>query len=749
MKFPFVTPTENLIAIDFHRFELQFIRTVIDFFPCSSVDFIDEEAEGSLPEQKKSSQSQTKNLDYPETWIAGAGMVRAQRQPVVDPASGVLFLPIWNGKELAAVAVLSGGNQAILSQYTLDWLQERSRWVSREFKKIKQWSHDSVSGLLNGAHLQEELTILLNSLDADDAETVEGRDCPLEWHLFLIEVAYRANNADLALQDIGRTGAYLDSLIGELAYAHHLGLGVYGLIWPGKDSEEAQRLGYAVLRKLKRQNIAKVHVGIAPLASELKTGAQESQSELLLAKAWEALNTSRQRGTFSLCIYSEKDTENHPLSPIPSTIMAQLQKSWRRENQFSLVLVQKDLANKDTFPARVIALAGDVMALPINGHEAYLLMTGMDEVQVMQWIDCYKKKIDSLGIGSFSMGAAVYPCPGFKKADIPLNARKALIHTNYFGPGSATLFDGISLNISGDIYYNEGDTVQAINEYRLGLNLDPENINLLNSLAVIYAQIDQYKKAIPLFERALALEPKDFMALYNLGSAHFRLENMEGALLYFEKALAVDNNYFDLLFQLGQIYCQAKKYKKALHVLIKAEKNGLASCSAKNSQPWERDESGRSAELGHGQVYRYLGIAYYGIGKNKEAITNLQRASRYNSRDAESLSLLGRLYAVEKEGMEIARSLCQQAVDIEGDRSIHWYCLAFVLFVQKEYAEARNALQHCLKLTPKDVEALMLMAQVHEKLRSKVQARKFYEKVLRLDGTNKVAVRRMKLIVTK
>jgi len=62
--------------------------------------------------------------------------------------------------------------------------------------------------------------------------------------------------------------------------------------------------------------------------------------------------------------------------------------------------------------------------------------------------------------------------------------------------------------------------VSAIKEYKRGLQIDPDNINLLNSLGVIYAQINRYHQAIPLFEKVLGIDSEDFMALFNLGFAY-------------------------------------------------------------------------------------------------------------------------------------------------------------------------------------------------------------------------------------
>jgi tetratricopeptide (TPR) repeat protein len=774
MGFPSVIGAEALSRHDFFRFELQFTKTVLDFFPCDRVQFISE----GLDEQGMES-VQNCNLSSLESGLsegvrAGVNLVRLGRKPVVDAEALVLFLPILSNADLLAVVVLSGGGRDLFGGYSEDWLLERVRLVSREFSLIKRWAQDSTSGVLNATHLRQELTMLHN--------LAGGTSALGSWKILLIEVVMRGLDAGQALRNISQTAAYLDSLLGDMAPVHHLGVGVFALIWRGGDLDEVQKLGYTLLRKLKRQGTQKVHLGIAAFdASEhLALGKEdEACSKLaslsegadhLLDKAWDALCIARQRGAFALCVASsEAKAREHLLAPLAPEVLAHVKRLWQGENQFSVILMQKDRVDQVNpassvldegasqsplsvdmeFPNRVRVLVGEGVALQVlDANRALICLPGIDEQVAADWACGLANRIMPLGIGSFSMGIASYPCPGFHKADIPQNAKKALVHTQFFGAGTITSFSGVSLNISGDVYYNEGDLVSAIREYRLGLNLNPDNVNLLNSLGVIYAQIDSHAKAIPLFEKAIALNPNDFMARYNLGFAHLCSDEQDKALSCFEQAEKIDDSYFDLLLQLGQLYCQRGQYKGAVRVLAKAEKSVSAQALVRDGKPWERCEPwhGENHELGYGLVYRYLGEAYKGIGKNREAMTYLQRAARYNSRDSEALSQLGELYASEQQGLDISLAFCRQAVEIESGKASHWYRMGKVLFCREEWAESLDAVQQCLALDAKHIDALMLKASIHEKVKQMQLARLAYERVLTLEGTHSRAAKALKKI---
>jgi len=186
-----------------------------------------------------------------------------------------------------------------------------------------------------------------------------------------------------------------------------------------------------------------------------------------------------------------------------------------------------------------------------------------------------------------------------------------------------------------------------LGEYRQGLLLDPGNVNILNSMGVANVQLNRPKAARTCFTKALGVEPKNFMALFNLGFICLEDGQAPEALALWEKALAVDGGQPDLLQHLGMLYCRQGRYAEARQILQRCE--GLIR---KNPQ------SGGEPMV----VARWLGRACEALGENGLAIVAYQRAVGGNPRDAGSLSRLGRLYALEKQGQDIALALCGQAV---------------------------------------------------------------------------------------
>ena len=162
-----------------------------------------------------------------------------------------------------------------------------------------------------------------------------------------------------------------------------------------------------------------------------------------------------------------------------------------------------------------------------------------------------------------TIGIAPYPLLSFNHAQCLINACKAIDHAAFFGPGSCVVFDSVSLNISGDQFYQTGETDTAIDEYTLALKLDPNNVNVLNSLGVCHAKKDDLASARQSFRSALSNDNSESMALHNLGMIHLLEKNNEKALERFEQAYEIDQDTFEIPYHIGKLLCEKKQWDKA------------------------------------------------------------------------------------------------------------------------------------------------------------------------------------------
>ena len=91
-------------------------------------------------------------------------------------------------------------------------------------------------------------------------------------------------------------------------------------------------------------------------------------------------------------------------------------------------------------------LAADHFALFAGGH---------DRRQCLQLADRVQGHLARLRRQTVTIGIAPYPLLNYGRRHILDNAVKALQHAEFFEAGSKMVFDAVSLNISGDQYYQQ------------------------------------------------------------------------------------------------------------------------------------------------------------------------------------------------------------------------------------------------------------------------------------------------------
>jgi tetratricopeptide (TPR) repeat protein len=247
-----------------------------------------------------------------------------------------------------------------------------------------------------------------------------------------------------------------------------------------------------------------------------------------------------------------------------------------------------------------------------------------------------------------TIGIASFPTITYKHAEIINNARKALDHATFFGANSLVAFDDVSLNISGDKFYEKGEIQKAIDEFKLALELGPNNVNVHNSLGVCYGLQSHYDLAIAAFQKAIAIDPGEYMALHNMGLVHLLIEQRDRALEYFLDAYKINGNNFEVAFQTGKLYLETGNLKKCRQYLERAAE--LASES--------------------GQVYRYLGDCYAANHMPEAAISAYKKAIKHNPHDASAMSALGNIFDNQGENPEITLMFLRESVALSPENGL-------------------------------------------------------------------------------
>jgi tetratricopeptide (TPR) repeat protein len=277
-----------------------------------------------------------------------------------------------------------------------------------------------------------------------------------------------------------------------------------------------------------------------------------------------------------------------------------------------------------------------------------------------------RKELKNRAETTFSAGIATFPQLSYKKNDMLENAYKALQHAGFLGRNCTVRFDAVSLNISGDKLYQEGDVDNAIAEFEKALLIDPQNVNVSNSLGVCYSSKGEHQKALNEFKKVMVLAPDDVMAIYNTGLAYLMTGDKHNALEMFLKAHALDENQFEVVIQLGRLCLEIKDLEPARKFLEKASEMDVES----------------------GSAHRFLGECYSELNMLNEAVQAYSKAVKLNANDAYSLSALACLYARQKINQEIAIVFARQSVDLSPLTALFHHRLGEVYYLLDRFEEA-------------------------------------------------------------
>ncbi len=388
------------------------------------------------------------------------------------------------------------------------------------------------------------------------------------------------------------------------------------------------------------------------------------------------------------------------------------------EHRTTMGHLESDRCFKGLFELLQPELPDKALAGRFSADSLVIFAPSLDEEQTRnlgrKWLDNVVQRHPLTA----SAGAAVFPCGSYARADILTNAQKALEHAALLGPGSMALFDSVSLNVSGDKLFESGDLDGATQEYQKALELNPGDLNVLNSLGVCYGYRQQQEKALETFALVLEKDPDNLMGHFNRGFALATAGRREEALESLRRAAAIDGRNFDVLLHLGKLALEADLVAEALSSFVKA------------ANLEDRDP----------EVFRYLGQTYLKAGRTDEAVDAFKAACRHDPEDAPSLSQLGVLFMDRNTDPDVALSLIRQSVELDQTNSLFRQRLARALAMTGDLSGAEAEYRRALEMGARSREIYHGLGLVLKKMDRPDEARLMFREALVLDQEFKPAL---------
>jgi len=625
--------------------------------------------------------------------------------------NGQLCCPLQLADGGAAYLVFSGSDQALLKKVSRDWLRTFQRQINTLLWAIQKGYRDPETGLFNRR--------ALNACLQQPFWTYGGKE---DLTLYLLHLSFVRRSITGTFHRIQYFADLLATINNQGIF--YLGQGVYALLLHADDQAAQRILAHRLQKFLRREKLQRVHIAFGDYAALGCANEQEATGETRpLESIFSALALAEQRGPFGICdVRVLAGQAMHPFVMPSQNVLRKLQRLWKGRDSFCLALfVASELPEgEDGLASLLCRLDADcprrMSCLAVSEKEAFVLLLNTDIGRAEQCIRALHHGInDQLNV-PVAAGYCSYPdLDQCKKIESVRRCYKALMHGRFYGPDALVCFDHVSLNVSGDWYFDQGDFRQAVREYREGLKRAPGEKNLLNSLGVALIEMKQTSRAMTIFEQVLEQEPDNHMALVNLGYACLQKGWRKRALKFFEKAHAVQYHAgidgVDVLRQLSRLYIFFARFTEALRILNR----------------WHQyEESGQDFLF-----YQLLGRAHFETGSPGQAMKALQKALRIHPRDAESMSLLGLLYVQENEGADAGESLLRKAISLDRRQAMHWYRLAVALKHMNRSEEALAVVRQSLRRRKDFVDARLLQVELLIRQQKMHLARRQLDRVLR------------------
>lgn len=631
-------------------------------------------------------------------------------------AEGQLVFPFPLTSKEMATAVADDIDPTFLRKMSTSWLRETREALLDRFQEIRLGSIDPETELYN----RRALTFFL-----------QARQEASSGFFFLINTVFCRRSAARNLQRLKEIADWLLAM--RQGQYFSFGYGVFGVYMPLASRKSALKTARNLQHQLRREGMSKVQIGFGQLSHD-----QDHTGGKGLEQCWRALEVAEKRGPFGLCDIDVIDTRaSHPFHLTNTELLRQGRQQWSRLQRFTLALLTFH-SHQDALPSWIGAvndqMAASDWSVLASGEQVLLVVpddlheAGVDSIETV--IEDARRRF---GAGSFLAGVASWPCLDCTKGDVVGNCLKAQRHATFLEPGSVVFFDHLTLNISGDSFFEEGEYQAALREYRRGLRLHPGDVNLLNSLGVTLVECNRLRDAADCFQDALRQEPDNYMALVNLGRVRQTLGLQEGAVECFERAFSThagDTHAGQELFlPLAQLYIEFGRHEKAITVL----------------EQWlHRPDSNKEFLL-----FRLLGQCSLEIGHPSEAMQACQRALRLFPQDNISLSILGVLYVEQGEGSELGVSLCTKALALDRFNPDHWYRLGRAYCHIGHYTEALDACHHCLHLHRTHVDGIVQLGMVHQAMGDVKRAHKYFLKALSVKGCSEALADRIQTLLNE
>ena len=264
----------------------------------------------------------------------------------------------------------------------------------------------------------------------------------------------------------------------------------------------------------------------------------------------------------------------------------------------------------------------------------------------------------------------------------------------------------------GRAHERKGETALAQKEFRRALELDPNSVNALQSLAGVLAGQQQWEKSLELLRRARTADPNsaDVLRKFIAASLHaghasdaveaaqqlWKLRPNEPEVLYLLGVAQLQNGDFEGARTTFESYTKLRPQDALAFLALGMADDGLRDFPAARAN----FEQSIKLDPKQAEPYYQLALIFRDQGENPAAIAQLEKAVAINNQYAQAHALLGTLYLLQQEYPKAQEQLTR-AVDLAPDSADTHYQLGLLFARLNQRERAQREMEQFHKLQDK------------------------------------------------
>jgi tetratricopeptide (TPR) repeat protein len=195
----------------------------------------------------------------------------------------------------------------------------------------------------------------------------------------------------------------------------------------------------------------------------------------------------------------------------------------------------------------------------------------------------------------------------------------------------------------GKVQYDKDDYGEAINTLNAAAKEDPGNAEVPYMIARCYADMMNYKQAIPFFQKAIQLDTSKNYWMYEMGLIYYAMDDNRNALKYIreagDKGLNRDNDYME---NLGIAYLNVGDLDNGVAIMNDILKKKPSDIN----------------------ILNMVAEGYYYKGKYQDAIDYWDKILSYDKQNASALYMIGMSFQKKGE-KDKGQQLCDKAIEMD------------------------------------------------------------------------------------